>query len=295
MDMSSNNTGFKHREFQCKLSYGELAGVIWNNPDSGLNNPVLALHGWLDNANSFAPIAPFLLDVMPEIVAVDLPGHGHSQHRAPGSRYHLVDYVFDISEVIEQLKWEQMTLMGHSLGAGIACLLAAALPDKIKRLILIDGIGPLSTKEHQVFKQFRQSLSMHMRLSSRLNQQSYPDWDTLIKRRANAGDLSAESATLIVQRNAQELHNKILWKADPRLKLLSPFYMDEKQVLECLSQIQVPVLLIKAQQGLLTERLNTTARIAVIPNIQVIELPGGHHLHMDTPEPVADCVTRFLN
>ncbi len=269
--------------------------MIWGNPSNCNNNPVLALHGWLDNANSFAPMAPFLLDVTPEIVAVDLPGHGHSQHRAPGSRYHLVDYVFDICEVIEQLKWEQMTLIGHSLGAGIACLLAVARPDRIRQLILIDGIGPLSSPSYQVAQQLKQSLSMHLRLHSRLSQQSYPDWDTLIKRRANAGDLSNRSAELIVQRNAEDNHNKITWKADPRLKLLSPFYMDEQQVLECLLQIQIPVCLIKAQHGLLAKRPNTAARIAAIPDITVIELPGGHHLHMDSPESVADRIIRFLN
>lgn len=73
------------------LSSIRLAAMAWGH-SAGL--PVLALHGWLDNAASFARLAPLLPDW--RIVALDLAGHGHSKHRPAGCRYHLMDYVFDV-------------------------------------------------------------------------------------------------------------------------------------------------------------------------------------------------------
>ena len=67
---------------------GTLTGLRWG---SASDLPVLALHGWLDNASSFAPLASHLSGF--QLLALDLPGHGHSQHRPPGMRYHLLDYV----------------------------------------------------------------------------------------------------------------------------------------------------------------------------------------------------------
>ncbi|MDQ6647717.1 MAG: alpha/beta hydrolase, partial [Pseudomonadota bacterium] len=104
--------------------------------------PLLALHGWLDNAASFARVAPLLAE-RHHVIALDLSGHGHSDHLPAGASYHYLDYVRDVLAVVETLQLHRFTLLGHSLGAGVSSLVAAAMPERIERLFLIEGLGPL--------------------------------------------------------------------------------------------------------------------------------------------------------
>ena len=116
-----------------------LAALAWG-PADGL--PLLAVHGWLDNAASFARLAPLLPGV--RLVAVDLPGHGLSEHRPPGAAYHFIDWAVDLAAAGEALGWERYVLLGHSMGAGVVSLLAGALPERVVALALIEGLGPMA-------------------------------------------------------------------------------------------------------------------------------------------------------
>ncbi len=276
------------------VPYGEMAAIRWVNHYCDQKLPILALHGWLDNANSFVPLAPGLAQVASEIVAVDLAGHGHSDHRGPGNYYHFVDYVFDVIACANTLGWDQFILIGHSMGAGIASLIAAVAPERISKLILLDGIGPMSSKTDAVTEQLAKSIRLHQRIEPRLKQLNYPDWNTLIKRRAAVGNISLNTAELLVKRNAKQHEERIIWQADRRLNLISPIYMAESQVLSFLSQIESETLLINAEQGLLCQRSNTTQRISAVNKLKFVELAGGHHMHMESPEQVAKQLIQFI-
>lgn len=113
-------------EVRLSLPHIELAAHLFG-PEDGL--PVIALHGWLDNANSFARLAPKLHGL--RIVALDMAGHGHSAHRPAGAGYALWDYVYDVLQVAEQLGWKRFALLGHSLGAIVSLVLAGALPERV--------------------------------------------------------------------------------------------------------------------------------------------------------------------
>ncbi len=126
-------------EVRLSLAHIELAAHL-SGPEDGV--PVIALHGWLDNANSFARLAPKLEGL--RIVALDMAGHGHSAHRPTGAGYALWDYVFDVLQVAEQLGWKRFALLGHSLGAIVSLVLAGALPERVTHLGLIDGVIPPS-------------------------------------------------------------------------------------------------------------------------------------------------------
>ncbi|MEE9423534.1 MAG: alpha/beta hydrolase [Methylococcales bacterium] len=284
----------QEKEIVLKVTYGNMSGIHWINDSCHQGLPILALHGWLDNANSFVPIAQNLIHAVPEIVAVDLAGHGHSDHREQGSHYHFVDYVFDVMECVELLGWKRFVLLGHSMGAGIACLIAAAAPALINQIILIDGIGPISSRADAVTDQLAKSMRLHQRIAPRLKQMIYPDWNTLIERRASVGKINRKTAEILVKRNAKQGDGQILWLADRRLNLLSPMYMAEEQVMSFLSRIDAATLLIKAEQGLLSQRATSVSRIDAISKLDVVELPGGHHVHMENPGLVAAPLIRFL-
>ena len=125
------------------LAQGRLAALSWGRADA----PTwLALHGWLDNAASFTRLAPLLVEALDiRIVALDFRGHGHSAHAAQGGDYALWDYCHDVLDAMESLELEQTCLLAHSMGAAVACLLAASLPECVERLTLIDGLGALNT------------------------------------------------------------------------------------------------------------------------------------------------------
>ncbi len=95
--------------------------------------------GWITPTAS-ARLAPQLKGL--RIVALDLAGHGYSEHRPPGAGYALADYAHDVLRVAEQLGWQRFALLGHSLGAIISVQLAGALPDRVSHLALIDGVIP---------------------------------------------------------------------------------------------------------------------------------------------------------
>src|SRR5690606_28472850 len=102
---------------------------------------LLAAHGWLDNAGSFDLLAPRLAGC--RLVAVDAAGHGRSGFRAPDASYALWHDVADLAGVADALGWETFSLVGHSRGAGTAMLLAGTFPERIERLVLIEGGVPL--------------------------------------------------------------------------------------------------------------------------------------------------------
>ena len=105
------------REVFLDIPLGRIAALRAGDP----NGPkVLALHGWLDNAASFSRLAPLLDGV--RIVALDLPGHGHSDHRPLGAAYNIWDYAHDVLQTAEQFGWRRFSLLGHSMGA-IVCVL----------------------------------------------------------------------------------------------------------------------------------------------------------------------------
>jgi pimeloyl-ACP methyl ester carboxylesterase len=120
------------RDLTLELPHLRLAAREWG-PAEGM--PALALHGWLDNAASFDRLAPLL----PEhhLVALDLAGHGRSQHRHPSVVHHFIDWAPEVVAVADQLGWESFELIGHSMGAGISTLVAGTFPDRVRRLVLL--------------------------------------------------------------------------------------------------------------------------------------------------------------
>jgi pimeloyl-ACP methyl ester carboxylesterase len=271
------------------LSYGVMRGL-----EFGADSPhrVLAIHGWLDNAASFRPMAPELAGL--HLVAVDLPGHGKSDHRASGATYHMVDYVADIVEAADRLGWSKFNLLGHSLGAGIGSLVAAAVPERVESLAMIDGIGPVSGQDRDAVDRLRRSVARRLRPATR-EPRGYPDLDRAVAARLAATDMGEPGARLIMERNLRiDADGGCTWRTDRRVAHTSPIYLPESLVRTFLSAIECRCLLVEAADGLISGRSTTAGRIAAVGDIEVVDMPGGHHLHMDRPAAVAECYRDFL-
>jgi pimeloyl-ACP methyl ester carboxylesterase len=118
------------RASETDVVLGQLAAKVWSPaPGAEVRGSVLALHGWMDNAGSFDALAPVLASVGYRVAALDLAGHGHSPHRPAGAGYgyNYMDQSLAVLEAAQALEWPRLTLLGHSMGAGIATLVGGAL------------------------------------------------------------------------------------------------------------------------------------------------------------------------
>jgi len=278
------------RELSLELPHLRLAAQAWGDPQLPR---LLALHGWLDNAASFDRLAPLLCGHF-HIVAIDLPGHGRSGHRPPGTWYHYVDYLGDALAAADALGWTQFGLLGHSLGGAVASMLAAACPQRIERLFLIEALGPLTAEVEQTLSLLQRAISQRHGLPAKALRVFASEAEAA-QTRAKAGDLSLEAAQIMVARGIKPATGGgFVWSSDPRLTLTSPQRYIEAQVLAVLDELRVPTQLILAQPppSFLPSAL-INSRIARVRDIDVVRIAGHHHLHLDDPQPVAAAMLAY--
>jgi pimeloyl-ACP methyl ester carboxylesterase len=275
-------------EVRLNLGHIELAAHLFG-PEDG--EPVIALHGWLDNANSFALLAPRLHGL--RIVALDLAGHGHSDHRPPGAGYTLADYVFDVLQVAGQLGWTRFSLLGHSLGAIISVILAGSLRERVKRLALIDGVLPLTSHAQSAAERMGMAMQAQLALADK-KKPVYAEQDRAVQARMKGAlAVSREAAEWLAQRGLMPVPGGYTWRSDSRLTLPSAVRFTQEQAMAFVESIECPTQLIVAQHGLLVKNSELLERLP----FEVQTLPGGHHLHLDDPagaRAVADCFNRFF-
>lgn len=277
-------------ELALALPHTTLAAKRWGDPS---RPPLLALHGWLDNAGSFDALAPLLADTW-QVVALDLRGHGRSAHIPDGAWYHYLDYFDDLRAVLDHFGWARVDLLGHSLGGTLASVFAALYPQRVGDLLLIEALGPLTTTLDDALPQLRRALDQHAAFSARRPLRVYPTLDDAIAARVAANGLSPAAARAIVERGVNAVDGGYSWSSDPRLTLVSPQRYTEAQVLAMLANIRSRTLLLLADPA--THYLPTAmmdARAARVAGIVVQRLPGGHHLHLEDPQPVARMIHAF--
>ncbi len=266
-----------------------VAARIWGPASAP---PVLALHGWLDNAASFDLLAPLLPEF--RIVAVDLPGHGFSDHRPQGVPYHYVDWVIDVTAMADVLGWDRFSILGHSMGAGIASLFAGTFPNRVSRLVLLDGLGPLTADPDKA--PIRLAAGVQRLLATdHLSPAILPNRQVAVDKLCQAvPGLLPRSAEILLARGLQELGEGVAWRSDPRLRVPSLLRMTPRHVKSFLKRIECPVLVVRAEQGYPIDTAAMEEQFACLVNAQLIMLPGGHHLHLDNPAVLAPKIRAHL-
>lgn len=115
----------------------------WRNPAA---EPLILVHGFLDHARSWEPFVASLQRRSSKplwIIAPDCRGHGDSGWVGTGGYYHFPDYLLDLDSLIHTLGTSSVTLMGHSMGGTISFLYSGTFPKRVRKLVLVEGIGPL--------------------------------------------------------------------------------------------------------------------------------------------------------
>ncbi|WP_421247336.1 alpha/beta fold hydrolase [Aeromonas jandaei] len=249
---------------------------------------LIALHGWLDNGASFLPLAPYLDDF--HLVCVDLPGHGHSDHKT--TPYVFVDWLDDLYQVTQAAGWPHFTLLGHSLGALIASAYAGVFPEQIERLILLEGLGPLTQPDEAAPAQIRRAILNRSRTRER-SAGGFASIDEAVAARCKVADITPEAARLICERQLEERAGRWQWRSDPRLRDLSPLRMSEGQAQALIRAICCPVLFIRGEQGFAELEAQWQLRQGAFRQIEQVILPGNHHFHMENGAATAVCIVNF--
>lgn len=278
------------RELSLNLPFGPLAALEWGEPDAP---PLLALHGWLDNAASFAALAPLLSKDF-RVIALDMPGHGRSAHLPPGAtRYHVADYVDHALNAADALQLQRFNLLGHSLGAGVASLTAAAAPARVEKLALIEGLGPLADDGAQTLQRWRDAEAQ--RSVGRRAPRVFASTDEALAARVAVGDLNADEARALVLRGLREVEGGYAWSSDARLRLPTPLRIDELQLRRLLAGIESPTLLLLADpETPYLPRATMEARAACVRDIRIERIAGRHHLHVQHPREIAERLIAFM-
>lgn len=246
-----------------------------HGPDDGI--PVLALHGWLDNAATFellGPLSPSL-----RLIAMDLPGHGLSSWRDADGDYYIWSYVKDVLAVADALGLTRFDLIGHSMGGALSALIAGLLPERIGRLVLLDAVGPLATSPADAVDQLARALEQ-AQLPMRRN--LYPSFEAAVEARAAKG-LDLPAATILAKRGVAQEERGWYWALDPRLSRTNPMSMTEEHAEAFIRRIVCPVLLIAAPSWWAGRGMQDwfEQRCTYFSTMTRVTLPGGHHQHLE--------------
>lgn len=260
------------------------------------DNPLVLLHGWADTADTFQ----FLVDALQEdwpLLAFDWRGFGQTEW-APGG-YWFPDYLADLDALLDMAcPSGPARLIGHSMGGHVAMLYAGIQPDRVRRLVSLEGFGlPPSSpgesperlarwlrqlREPNPFGQFRDHGHFAHFLAGRNPR------------------LGAERAAFIARAwAAEDPKGGVVMRADPAHKRVNPYRYQREDAKACWQRIKAPALLVLASEseylGHLGEAGTAAGLATAMPGVRQESMVGvGHMLHHEDPVGVATVVEKFL-
>jgi pimeloyl-ACP methyl ester carboxylesterase len=264
--------------------------------------PLVMAHGWMDVAASFQFVVD-ALETERHVFALDWRGFGLSDPPPGVDCYWFPDYLGDLEGVLDALApGRSVDLLGHSMGANVAMIYAGVRPERVRRLVNLEGFGMPETKPQQAPKRYAQWLD-ELRQPARLR--GYASLDEVTERLRKTNPLlSVERAAWLAPQWARR-DDAGQWQilADAAHKRINPVLYQKAEVLECWKRIEAPVLWLEGDRtdmqkwwGNRYSRDDFEARLALVPRLERHVLsPAGHMLHHDQPEALAKLLETFLN
>ena len=269
----------------------------WGEP---VGEPLVLVHGFLDQAHSWSPFVAALQELIKQplwIIAPDCRGHGDSGWVGAGGYYHFPDYVLDLDRIVQGLRTKTMKLIGHSMGGTISFLYTGSFPQRVARLVLIEGIGPPSMA-------FADAPARMEKWIAEVNQRGRKHFRQYSSIRAGAEQLrqtnprlDAELALHLARSGMkQSSAGKWVWKFDPLHRTTAPQPFYAAQAIEFLRRIACPVLIVDGAESRQIRRHDSKQRLEEIRDRkQVVIENAGHMVHQDNPLALAKVVAEFLS
>jgi pimeloyl-ACP methyl ester carboxylesterase len=258
--------------------------------------PVLLLHGWADTGDTFQ----FLVDELPaerSFVAPDLRGFGRSEWPADG--YWFPDYFADLEALLDRLApHTPVTLIGHSMGGNIATLYAGIRPERVRRVVCIEGFGLARTHPEQAPVRYREWLAQVREPPSFARFPSLETFTHLLVRRNPR--LAPERAAFIAAAwTHAEADGSVTVRADPAHKRVNAVLYRREEAEACWREITAPVLYVVAEQSDFLPRLGEDGRPETmeryVRRLEPCMIPNaGHMVHHEQPERLAREIEAFL-
>ncbi len=275
------------REYQIQVNQKKVSVIEWGEPDA---TPVLCLHGWLDNAATFHYLAPLLKNQY-RLIAIELPGHGQSEHLSADADYQFVSAITVIDAVLDILHIDSCKVIGHSMGGALALLYAGVVKQRIEKLALIDSFGAFTMQPEKTFQQLQAAIDDRKKVSG--NKRYFSNLEIAAKARSQVSELSWRILYPLIERGVMLTNKGYQWSSDSRLKQASWLRMSEAQHDSVLQQVVAEVLLLEAEQGIL-DKFPIQHRLSLVKNVRHKIKKGGHHFHMQYPEDTANEILSFF-
>ena len=180
------------------------------------------------------------------------------------------------------------------MGAGVASIFASAFPEKLRGLICLDGLGPITGPPQEQAARLNKAVRLNTKSIAK-SKTVYKSVEQAVNARAMAGDLSRTSVERLVDRSLVKVSSGYVWRSDSRLRLPSLYYFSEQQAQAYLSEIQIPTLLLRPVDSAYKAEKILKARADVVKNLTWIDIPGGHHAHMDQVDEVVTPIKNYID
>lgn len=299
---NQNQENFKFEEVQIPVPWGYIAGKWYGKKNI---RPVVGIHGWLDNADTFDNLIPFLPSHI-SFFTIDLPGHGLSSRLPNGVGYHPIDYVYHLLLIMKEFNWEKISILAHSLGAIVTFIFSSLFPDKVEMYIAIDAMIPWVRMDLQESaNRLEKCLLADERNQTDIEPPSY-SYAELIERLYDGsfGSVEKENCPILLNRNitkSTKFPNKYYFSRDSRLKYYQYYATAQENALEMAKNIKAPTVYIMAtgtktpfsveQNDYFQEVLDTLKQKT---NFQYYEVFGSHHVHLNEPQKIIDIINPFI-
>jgi pimeloyl-ACP methyl ester carboxylesterase len=257
------------------------------------------LHGWMDVSASFQ----FLVDALRDdwrAIAPDWRGFGLSEWTKEDS-YWFPDYLADLDRLLDHFQAEApVTLIGHSMGGNVAAMYAGIRPERVARLINLEGLGLAAVRAVKAPERYARWLGELA--GEKPSFRDHETFEALAQRmRVNNSRLSGEKASFLARHwGRAKPDGRVELASDPTHKLVNPVLYRIEEVRACWRKVAAPVLWVEGAESKVPEMLKLSSadlaeRKACFRHLTECVIPdAGHMLHHDQPERLAEIVEEFL-